>query len=186
MGLKYIADHIIDICENAVNSGSKDAILNIQEEGDNFFSFSVQDFGKGISKEKLELVMDPFYTEKKKKIKFGLGLPLLKYAAEQTGGGFTIKSENGTGTKVNAIFMTNNIDCQPIGNIPDALTIIFTMREKFYWKIQRTKNGESYEISTESVENILGKDFIFSPKKVKILTELINDMENSLGGDNGV
>jgi signal transduction histidine kinase len=40
--------------------------------------------GKGINAQSLEAVMDPFYTEKKKKVKFGLGLPMLKFAAEST------------------------------------------------------------------------------------------------------
>lgn len=183
MGLKYIVDHIIDISENAVNSGSDNAILIVKEEKDQF-SFSVEDFGKGISKGKLELVLDPFYTEKKKKIKFGLGLPLLKYASEQTGGNFKIESAKEVGTKVDALFLKSNIDCQPIGNIPEAFTVILTMREKFTWKIERIKDDEGYVITTEDIKKFLGNDFIFSPKRVKILTELLIDMEKSLGGDN--
>ncbi len=183
MGLKYIVDHIIDISENAVNSGSENAILIVNEIKDQF-SFSVEDFGKGISKDKLELVLDPFYTEKKKKIKFGLGLPLLKYASEQTGGTFSIESTKEVGTKVDALFFKSNIDCQPIGNIAEAFTVILTMREKFNWKIERIKDDEGYLITTEDVKKILGDDFIFSPKRVKILTELLIDMEKLLGGDN--
>jgi len=59
----------------------------------------IHDNGKGIEPEMLKTVTDPFTTTRTSR-KIGLGIPLLKAAAEHCNGRFSIESEVGKGTKV--------------------------------------------------------------------------------------
>ncbi|MDI3524496.1 MULTISPECIES: ATP-binding protein [Kosmotoga] len=182
MGLRTIADHILDICQNAVDAGASQIKLSIEEIPGERFSFVVEDNGKGIPEEKLKEILDPFYTEKKKKVKFGLGLPMLKFASESTGGSFSIQSKPGVGTKVSATFNLSNIDCQPVGDLASAIFSAITMEAGVNWQIVRVKGQNGYSLTTEELKKILGDDFYSNPMKMKKIMELLNMMENSLGG----
>ena len=62
----------------------------------------IKDNGCGMTEEQVNHVTDPFFTTRTTR-KVGLGVPFFKYAAESTGGSFTIQSEVGTGTVVTAV-----------------------------------------------------------------------------------
>ena len=57
----------------------------------------VEDNGKGMDAEMVARVTDPFVTSRTTR-KVGLGIPLLKAAAEACNGGLAIQSEPGKGT----------------------------------------------------------------------------------------
>ncbi len=178
--MRTIADHILDIYQNAVDSGASRINLEIKEMSGQLFSFKVTDNGKGISREKLSEVLDPFYTEKKKSKKFGLGLPLLKQAAESTGGVFELSSEAGRGTEVFATFILSNIDCQPIGDLVQTLVAVIQMSDDIEWVIYREKDGSGYEFSRTDFVRALGNDFSVNPVKIKLVREVIAGAEASL------
>ena len=77
-------------------------------------SFSVEDNGRGMSKEFLSKVTDPFTTTRTTR-RVGMGLPFLKQSAELCGGGLDIVSEPGKGTKITASFIMGSIDRPPSG-----------------------------------------------------------------------
>ena len=79
--MKDIADHLFDIIENSVNAGAKEVIAKIAYN-ESYFFCSISDNGKGISGQE---VLDPFVTSRTTR-RVGLGLPLLKRTAEDTGG----------------------------------------------------------------------------------------------------
>ena len=84
----------------------------------------VADNGKGMSPEMLASVLDPFTTSRLSR-KVGLGIPLLKQAAEACGGFLRIESELGKGTKVTAKFQHSHINRMPLGNLEDTfLTLL--------------------------------------------------------------
>jgi hypothetical protein len=183
LGLRTISDHIVDICQNAVESEAKSIRLFIEEQPEKTLNIKITDDGKGIDEEKLVNITDPFYTEKNKKIKFGLGLPMLKFAVENTGGSFTIKSKKGVGTSVEALFYLSNIDCQPLGNIAQALFTILTMSENTSWYISRVLGNDGYSFSSIELKEKLGDDYTSSPSKMKFLYDILVSAEESLGGN---
>lgn len=65
-----------------------------------FLRIEVRDTGKGMDAATLARVMEPFFTTKPEGEGTGLGLPLAKAVAERAGGGMTIDSEPGRGTRV--------------------------------------------------------------------------------------
>ena len=83
--MKELSLNILDITENSVKAGATLTEITISEEGE-LLILTVKDDGCGMSPEVLEGVINPFYTTRKTR-KVGLGIPLLKLAAEQTAAG---------------------------------------------------------------------------------------------------
>src|SRR5699024_1384129 len=86
---------------------------------------SIQDNGCGMTTEQISQVTDPFFTTRTTR-KVGLGVPFFKYAAESTGGSFSIESEKGKGTVVTAVFGLSHIDRMPLGDISSTIHTLIT------------------------------------------------------------
>ena len=116
--MKELSLNILDITENSVKAGATLTKILINEV-DNLLTLVIEDNGCGMSEEILRGVVDPFYTTRTTR-KVGLGLPLLKLAAEQAGGVMTVESVSedddpvNHGTKVEATFYEDNIDFTPL------------------------------------------------------------------------
>ena len=88
-----LADHILDIAENSIRAGARLIEISIDEDSKNdLLTIEIKDDGHGMSPEVLKKVLDPFYTTKTVR-RVGLGLPLLKDAAERSGGTFQLESQ---------------------------------------------------------------------------------------------
>ena len=126
--MKELSLNILDITENSVKAGAALTEITIEETPDTL-RITVKDDGCGMSEEMLQSVTDPFCTTRTTR-KVGLGIPLFKMAAEQTGGGITLTSrlDDGKstdhGTEISALFYKNHIDFTPIG---DASSSIVTL-----------------------------------------------------------
>ena len=82
--MKELSLNILDIAENSVKAKATKTQITILEK-ENTLILTIEDDGTGMPKEIVESVTNPFYTTRTTR-KVGLGLPLLKMAAEQTGG----------------------------------------------------------------------------------------------------
>ena len=117
--MKDLSLNLLDIAENSVKAEATLTQLLLTQEG-SILTFQVVDDGRGMTEEVLKGVVDPFYTTRTTR-KVGLGLPLLRMAAEQTGGTMTVESRHrdthpdNHGTVVTAVFHTDHIDCPPWG-----------------------------------------------------------------------
>ena len=90
--MKDLSLNLLDIAENSVKAGATlTQLLLTQEAG--ILTFQVVDDGCGMTEEVLRGVVDPFYTTRTTR-KVGMGLPLLRMAAEQTGGTMTVESRH--------------------------------------------------------------------------------------------
>ena len=126
--MKELSLNILDIAENSVKAGA--ALTEILlDETDDTLTLIIRDDGCGMSEETVRSVTDPFYTTRTTR-KVGLGVPLLKLAAEQTGGSLTIASKQATaedpahGTTVTAIFRKNHLDFTPLGDVISSVTTL--------------------------------------------------------------
>ena len=114
--MKELSLNILDIAENSVKAGASLTQITL-EETDTTLLLTIRDNGSGMSKEVLKGVTDPFYTTRTTR-PVGMGLPLLKLAAEQAGGWMEISSvseeedKTGHGTEVRAFFHKDNIDIE--------------------------------------------------------------------------
>ena len=119
----------------------------------------IDDNGSGMTPEQVEQVTDPFFTSRSTR-KVGLGVPFFKFAAESTGGSFTITSEPGVGTTVTAVFVLSHIDRMPLGDITTIHTLIVYHPETDFL-YQYRYNDCSFVLDTREFRQILGDGIPF-------------------------
>ena len=119
-----LALNILDVAENSVRAGASLIEITVDEQlAADRLVITIADNGCGMDASQLAHVSDPFFSTKKVR-RIGLGVPLLKQEAEVAGGSFTIESEPGKGTRVNAIFQHSHLDRQPLGDVAGAITTL--------------------------------------------------------------
>ena len=142
--MKELSLNVLDITENSVKAGATLTEISIIENGDTL-TIVVKDNGCGMSEEILRTVENPFYTTRTTR-KVGLGIPLLKMAAEMTGGSVKIVSstqEHNHGTTVTAMFYKNHLDFTPLGDIKETIvTLIQGHPDTDFLFIHQTESGE--------------------------------------------
>ena len=180
-----LTDLVTDITQNGVESGAELVELEVREnvngEGEEF-RFTVRDNGKGMSPEELKKAQDPFITDgiKHPHRKVGLGLPFLIQTAEQSGGGWEIKSEKGKGTEVCAWFDTANVDTPPLGDVSGMFRTILLFSGPKEMVIRRSseKKGIDYELrKTELAEALGGLD---DTESLILLNRYLHSIEEEL------
>lgn len=155
--MKELSLNILDIAENSVKAKAKDIVISLVEEG-NKLTFSVSDNGCGMSEEQVRSVMDPFFTTRTTR-KVGMGIPLLKLAAEQTGGYIDIKSSaepENHGTTTTGIFFTDHIDFTPLGDVISTIITLIQGSPDTHWVYSHTGNGKDISIDTDELKAVLG------------------------------
>ncbi|MDY4500542.1 MAG: ATP-binding protein, partial [Lactobacillus johnsonii] len=76
----------MDISQNSVRAKASVIKIEITEDTEqSTLEIKITDDGCGMSEEQVKSVIDPFFTTRTTR-KVGLGIPLFKMAAEQTGG----------------------------------------------------------------------------------------------------
>ena len=157
--MKELALNILDIAKNSVKANATLIEILIIEKA-NLLILHINDNGCGMKAAFLSEVTNPFKTTRTTR-KVGLGLPMLKMAAEQTGGCLKISSvsieENSKnhGTKVTAEFYTDHIDFYPIGDVVSTLTTLIhgSPNVDFYFK-HSFKNHE-VTLDTRELRSVL-------------------------------
>ena len=122
--MKELSLNVLDITENSVKAGATLTEISITES-ENKLIISIKDDGCGMSEDIVRSVVDPFYTTRTTR-KVGMGVPLFKMAAEQTGGKLEIISDTGEnhGTKVTAYFYKDHLDFTPLGDVISTVTTL--------------------------------------------------------------
>ncbi len=143
--MQEISLHILDIAVNSVRAGA-DRVRIFLDETPSALQVIVSDNGCGMCSDFLRSVTDPFCTSRVSR-KVGMGIPLMKSAAERTGGSFTVVSrsvsESATvhGTEVRAIFLPTHIDCAPLGDIVATLTTLIQGSPHVDYRFRHLQNG---------------------------------------------
>lgn len=131
--MREIALHLLDIAENSVAAVSQNITIQVHEDllNDRLCAF-VTDDGCGMDAETARRVHDPFYTTRTTR-SVGLGIPLLRLAAEQAEGRFSLQSEPGKGTRVEAEFRHSHIDRMPLGDLAATFLTILISHPQVDW-----------------------------------------------------
>ncbi len=172
--MKALSLNILDIVQNSIRARADEISIEIHESGKNDkYSIIISDNGSGIPPEILKEVTDPFITTRTKR-KMGLGLALLKYHAELTGGELIIDSEEGKGTRVEASFSYSNIDRQPLGDIVGVLVIMIAGNPGINFIYRHTTDNGEFRFSTEETKEFLEVETLYNH-------ELLDDIGNMIG-----
>ncbi len=158
--MKELSLNILDVAENSVKAGATLTQILIVEQGD-LLTLTFKDDGCGMSEEVVRAVTDPFYTTRTTR-KVGLGVPLLKLAAEQTGGNLTVQSKTAEehpdshGTEVTATFYKNHLDFTPLGDVISSITTLIQGHpDTDFLFSHKTENGEVM-LDTRELRQVLG------------------------------
>lgn len=161
--MRELSLNILDIAQNSVVANAKTVTISVLVESDvDKLVLSVSDDGKGMSKEMLENVIDPFTTTRTTR-KVGMGIPLFKESAEVTGGSFEIRSEIGVGTTTTATYVLSSIDRMPIGDLAGTMQSLFTVNNDINFVLKINADGEEYEFSTDEAKRILEVNSLEDP-----------------------
>ncbi|MDD4638438.1 MAG: ATP-binding protein, partial [Bacteroidales bacterium] len=153
--MKDIAMHILDILQNSVTAGAENISVTIDEDiKGNKLTVIVEDDGKGMDSEQVERVTDPFFTSRTTR-KVGLGIPLFKQSAIQSGGTFFIDSFPGRGTAITAQFVYDNIDRLPLGDIANVFVLTLSSNPSIEFRLKYIYNGSVYMFDTGEVKEVL-------------------------------
>ncbi len=154
--MKELSLNVLDITENSVKAGARLTEISIIESGDTL-TLTIKDDGCGMSEEVLKTVENPFYTTRTTR-KVGLGIPLLKMAAEMTGGDVKIVSSTNAGnhgTTVTAWFYKNHLDFTPLGDIKETVvTLIQGHPDTDFLFIHQKENSE-VKLDTRELRQVL-------------------------------
>ncbi len=179
--MKEISLHILDIVQNSIRAKATEISIEIEEaEVNNLYLVRISDNGNGISKEMLKNVTDPYVTSRTRR-KMGLGLPLLKYHAELTGGAIEIHSEEEKGTMVEARFSLNHIDRQPLGDIVGVIVILIAANPGLNFSYRhRTEKGD-YSFSSQEVREYLEVENFSDRELQKDLSIMLHENLEDIG-----
>ena len=156
--MKELSLNILDIAKNSVKAKAG-LITIIIDETEGWRTLTIRDNGCGMPPEMVATVTDPFTTSRTTR-PVGMGLPLLKLAAEQAGGTLSVTSsqdETDHGTEVTATFDMKNIDCVPLGDYAGTMvTLIQGSPDIDFSFLYRRGDGREIRLETAEMRQILG------------------------------
>lgn len=186
--MKDLSLHILDLSQNSISAGASLVRITIIEDTEaDRLTICIEDNGKGMDKDFLEKVMDPFVTTRTSR-KVGLGIPLMQAACKRCEGNLLIESEKNVGTRLTATFKHSHIDRAPLGEMAetmlslilagsdDSSIVDFVYRHVF--------NEKEFCLDTREIRVALGSDVNLGESDVMMwIKEYINEgLENLRGG----
>ena len=159
--MKELSLNILDIAQNSVKAGA-DTISIVLTEIGNRLTICITDNGCGMKEDFLRNVQDPFTTTRTTR-KVGLGIPLFKLAAQQTGGDIKLSSRHvdefpdSHGTEIEAVFFTDHLDFTPIGDVVSTVTVLIQGQPDIRWKFSHSTEKGLVQLDTEELKEVLGE-----------------------------
>lgn len=146
---------VLDIVENATNAHARNIAVVIREDtAADELVLAVVDDGDGMDESVVRRAPDPFFTTRTTR-RLGLGLPLLKAAAELAEGTFAIESAPGAGTSVEARFRRSHLDTPPLGDLAETIFTICLNRDIEEFHYAHLHDGRRFDFSLGELRTIL-------------------------------
>ena len=177
--MKELSLNVLDIVENSVKAGAS-LIRILLEECTETLTLTVEDDGCGMREEILRGVINPFYTTRTTR-KVGMGIPLLKLAAEQTGGEVTITSRHESeypdthGTEVVARFYKQHIDFTPMGDIVSTVTTLIQGSPEIDFDFTDVSPERTVGLKTSEIRAVLGDISLAEPEIQQWMREYLEE-----------
>lgn len=165
--------HLLDIVENSISAQADTIRISVEEDHKNDqLVMKVEDNGRGMDKEMVARVADPFVTSRTTR-KVGLGIPLLKAAAEACNGGLTIQSEPGKGTSVIVKFQHSHIDRMPLGDLSSTILPLVVGSPEIHWIFNYTVDGKTFSFDNQPIKETLDGIPLSDPLVLGYLREVL-------------
>lgn len=173
--MRELSLNILDIVQNSVSAGASLIEVLVKENtNDKTLVIKITDNGKGMTPEQVENAKDPFFTTRTTR-KVGMGIPLFKLAAEQTGGSFSITSRLGEGTETEAVFKTDSIDFIPLGDVASTIATVVCMNEDRDFVYTRVTDAKEFVFRSADIKKILDGVSLSTPSVIKWVEEYLKE-----------
>lgn len=171
--MRELSLHLLDIAENSVAAGARNIKISVREDlvADRL-ALSVKDDGKGMDAQTAARILDPFVTSRTTR-KVGLGLPLLKEAAELCNGGLHIQSAVGEGTTVEVTFQHSHIDRMPLGDLASTFLTLLVSSPQIHWEFEYQTALDSYRFDDAAIKQVIEDIPLSDPLILSFLREEI-------------
>ncbi|ADQ46261.1 histidine kinase [Caldicellulosiruptor kronotskyensis 2002] len=183
--MNEISLYILDLVQNSIEAGASLVKIEIVEDlKEDLFTITIEDNGRGIPKDVIDKVTDPFYTTRKTR-KVGLGLSLAKQVAMDCEGSFEIERLE-RGTKIVLKLKHSHIDRPPLGNITETLLALISGAPNVDFTFCYRNNQSEFIFDTKSIREILGNDVPLNTLSILdfIRGQLERGLSNLTGGAN--
>ena len=173
----------MDVAQNSVRAEATLVYITVEEsDKDDFLNITISDNGCGMTEEQVQQVTDPFFTTRTTR-KVGLGVPLFKMSAEQTGGSFNIQSEVGKGTKTSAVYVKSHVDMTPLGDINSTVSILIRCNPDIDFVYSRSTDKGSFTLDTRELREVLQGVSLDTPDVIEWIEQYLEEQtENICGG----
>jgi hypothetical protein len=173
--LRELALHLLDIIENSISAQSKNILVTVSEDTiSDILHLSVKDDGIGMDAETAAKVIDPFTTSRTTR-KVGLGIPLLKAAAEACNGYLNITSVLGKGTTVDVEFQLSHIDRMPLGDLGSTMLSLVIGSPKVHWVFKYKTNNSEFVFDDKPIKDTLDGVPLSDPAVIGFIREYIEE-----------
>jgi len=183
--MKELSLNVLDITQNSISAGADIIEISLVENTEKLLTLTIKDNGCGMSAETVMNVTNPFYTTRTTR-KVGMGIPLLKLAAEQTGGMLSIESVTkdadpvSHGTVVKATFRTDSIDFTPVGDMVSTMCVIIQGHPEINYVFRHITPDFEVGLNTAEMREILGEDVsLGEPEILEWIAEYLKQQYNN-------
>ncbi len=146
----------------------------LEDREANRMEIIISDNGRGIPEEKLQEIVDPFYTTRTTR-RVGLGLGLFRDTSRRCDGDFQVRSVLGEGTEISATFRLDHIDLPPLGDMAGTMAALIAGNGNTDFVYTHTVNGNLFELDTRAIKDELEGVPIHHPEVIRYITQTIRE-----------
>ncbi len=156
--MKEISLHIMDIAQNSITADATLIEVEIDiQYANNMVSVTMKDNGRGMGKDMLAQVTNPFVTTRTTR-RVGMGISLFQAGTQASDGEFSIDSTEGVGTVIQATYRLDHLDRPPIGDFAGTMHTLIVSNPDIDFLVAVIVDGTRDVLDTREVRQALGDD----------------------------
>lgn len=181
--MRELSLNVMDVAQNSVRAEADLVRITVEEsDKEDRLTISIADNGCGMTEDQVRQVIDPFFTTRTTR-KVGLGVPLFKLSAEQTGGSFDIQSKVGEGTTTTASYVKSHVDMTPLGDINSTVKILIQCNPQLDFIFTHSTDKGSFTLDTRELREVLGDVSLDTPDVLEWIGQYLEEnTQNIYGG----
>ena len=180
--MRELSLNVMDVAQNSVRAEASLVTIDVSESDKNDnLTISISDNGCGMTEEQVQQVIDPFFTTRTTR-KVGLGVPLFKLSAEQTGGSFSIESNVGKGTVTTASYVKSHVDMTPLGDINSTIEILIRCNPDIDFVFNHSTDNGSFTLDTRELRQVLEGVSLDTPDVLEWINAFLEEQTQIIYG----
>ena len=180
--MRELSLNVMDVAQNSVRAQASLVKITVTEsDREDNLTISIEDNGCGMTDEQVQQVIDPFFTTRTTR-KVGLGVPLFKLSAEQTGGSFDIRSKVGVGTTTTASYKKSSVDMTPLGDINGTVKILIQCNPDIDFIFTHSTDLDSFTLDTRELREVLEGVSLNTPDVLEWIGQFLTENTHNIYG----